>query len=70
MNKFKSLRDGISHGFISDDKFLYYLHDFLCSDKFLVLIDSLNLDEDLTKLIKVVIKRLKICFTKEYKTIA
>lgn len=67
INKFKSLRDDISHGFISNDKFLYYLDDFLCTSDFLLLIDSLNLDADLTKLIKTVLKRLKICFTKEYK---
>lgn len=68
INSFKTLRDDASHGFVSDNRFMKsYIKD-LCSDDFIFLLDSLNLDADLTKLIKLVTKRLKICFTKEYKS--
>lgn len=68
INSFKTLRDDASHGFVSDNRFMKSYIKVLCSNDFIFLLDSLNLDADLTKLIKLVIKRLKICFTKEYKS--
>lgn len=66
-NKFKSLRDDASHGYMSDSKFMDYVTNFLCTDDFILLINSLNLDKDLTKALDMVLKRLKVCFTEEYK---
>ena len=68
INSFKTLRDDASHGFVSDNRFTKSYIKVLCSDDFIFLLDSLNLDADLTRLIKLVTKRLKICFTKEYKS--
>lgn len=67
INSFKTLRDDASHGFVSDSKFMKSYIKILCSDDFLLLIDSLNLDSELIKLIKTVLKRLKVCFTSDYK---